>query len=176
MSRTEAAIRRAGAAVALAAASALMHIPTPEAKSHAVLALHALFLLGCAAVQLAPAHRAVAGLARRAAEEATRWTVLFSASAAELRWVGFASVQLYALYVAGGGMRAEASSPEPDKVKDLLLFLVFLAAVWAVYLSMVTGRGPPQPRPAAAAAEEEDELHGGEVDAMAPRPARVTVD
>lgn len=59
-----------------------------------------------------------------------------------------------------------------NKVKDLLLFLMFLAAVWAVYLSMVTGRGAQPPRPAAA----EEELDGGEVNAMAPWPARALVD
>ncbi|CAL5030001.1 unnamed protein product [Urochloa decumbens] len=171
MSTTEAAIRRAGAAVAGAAASALMRVPAPEAHEHVVLALHALFLFGCAAVQLAPAHRAAACLARRAAEEAARGIAL-GASAAGLRWVGFGCVLLYAIYVAGDDVRAEAEASSVDKVKDLLLFLVFLTAVWAVYLSMVTGRGVPQPRPE----EEDDELRGGEVDAMAPRPARVLVD
>ncbi|CAL5070002.1 unnamed protein product [Urochloa decumbens] len=170
MSRTETAVRRAGAAVALAAASALMRIPAPEAHEHAVLPLHVLFLLGCAAVQLAPAHRAVSALARRAAE-AARGMALGASAAELLRWVGFDGVLLYALYVAGGDVRAEASVV--DKVKDLIPFLVFLAAVWAVYLSMVTGRGAPQPRPAAE--EEDDELHGGDVDAMAPWSARVLV-
>ncbi|CAL5025422.1 unnamed protein product [Urochloa decumbens] len=177
MSRAEVAIRRAGAAVTLAAACALMRIPAPEAHEHVVLALHAAFLLGAAAVQLAPAHRTVAALVRRAAAQAADGMALGASTAGLLRWVGFAGGLFYALYVAGGDVRAEASSV--DKVKDLLLFLVFLAAVWAVYLSMVTGRGcAPQPRPAApAAVEEEEELDGGEeVDAMAPRPARVLVD
>ncbi|CAN6229572.1 unnamed protein product [Urochloa humidicola] len=175
MSRTEAAIRRAGAAMALTAVCALMRIPAPEAHRHAVLALHALFLLGAAAVQLAPAHRAVAGLARRAAEEAARGMSLGGgASAVWLRRVGFAGVVLYALYyLAGGDVRAAEVSPDKDKVKDLLLFVGFMAAVWAVYLSMVTGRdGAPQPLP-----EEEERLDSGEVGAaMAPRPAHVLAD
>ncbi|CAN6250165.1 unnamed protein product [Urochloa humidicola] len=79
MSRAEAAIRRAGPLMALAAASALMGFPA-GAEHAMLLALHALFLLGCAAVQLAPAHRAVAGLARRAAE-ATRGKGVFIAIA-----------------------------------------------------------------------------------------------
>ncbi|CAN6250164.1 unnamed protein product [Urochloa humidicola] len=164
MSRTEAAIRRAGAAMAITAACALMRIPAPEAHRHAVLALHALFLLGAAAVQLA-------GLARGAARV---MALGGGASAAGLRRVGFAGVVLYALYyVAGGDVRAAEASPDKDKVKDLLLFVGFLAAVWAVYLSMITGRGDaPQPLP-----EEEERLDGGEVGAaMAPRPAHVLAD
>ncbi|CAN6269297.1 unnamed protein product [Urochloa humidicola] len=161
MSRTEAAIRRAGATVALTSACVLMRIPAPEAHEHVMLALHALFLLGCAAV---------ANLARRAAEAARGMAL--GASAAWLRRVGFAGVLLYALYyVAAGDVRAEASSVDKDKVKDILLFIVFLVAVWAVYLSMVTGRGGPQPLP------EEEELDGGEVGAaMAPRPAHTLDD
>ncbi|CAL5070004.1 unnamed protein product [Urochloa decumbens] len=156
MSRAEAAIRQAGALVALAAASALM-LRFPATGHAVLLALHALFLLGCAAVQLAPAHRAVAGLARRAAE-AARGKVLRASAAGLWRWVGFAGILLYAFYdYEAAEVRAEASSPV--KVKAFLLFLVFLGAVWAVYLSMVTGSGAPAPRPSAAAAEDD----GGEL-------------
>ncbi|CAL5070008.1 unnamed protein product [Urochloa decumbens] len=156
MSQAEAAIRRAGALVALASASALMGFPAAE---HPVLlALHALFLLGCAAVQLAPAHRAVTVLAHRAAEAARR-KALVAAAAAGLRWwwVGFAGIVLYSLYEYAD-VQAEASSP--DKVNAFLRFLLFLGAIWAIHLSMVTGRGAPPPRPSAAAAAEDD---GGEI-------------
>jgi hypothetical protein len=80
----------------------------------------------------------------------------------------------YALYVDGdvaAPARNEAAA-SLDTVKGFLLFLVFLAGVCGVYLSMVRGRGGP---PAAAAAAEEHP-DGGEVNAMASRLARVVVD
>ncbi|CAN6236257.1 unnamed protein product [Urochloa humidicola] len=157
MSRAEAAIRRAGALMALAAASALMLPFLAGAEHHAVLlALHALFLLGCAAVQLSPAHRAVVGLARQAAE-AVRGKALGASAAGLRRWAGFAGIVFYALYeIADVQAEAEALG----KVKAFLLFPVFLGAVWAVYLSMVTGRGAPAPQPSAAATEDDgDELN-----------------
>jgi hypothetical protein len=162
MSQTEAAIRRAGALVAAASASALMRLP---AGGHVSLALHVLLLLGCAAVQLAPAHRAVAGLARRAAEAArTREVAALGASGAGLRRAGLAGILLYALHDAAD-VRTDVAAEEEeeasvDKVKHFLLFFVFLAAVWAVYLSMVTGRGAPAPpRPSAAAQDGVGELN-----------------
>ncbi|CAD6262270.1 unnamed protein product [Miscanthus lutarioriparius] len=105
-SQSEAAIRRAGAVVALAAASVLMAMgfPAVEERAHVVLALHAVLLLGCAAVLLSPAHGAVADLARRRrATEASRGTTSLGASARApaglLRWLGFAGILLYVLYV-----------------------------------------------------------------------------
>jgi hypothetical protein len=158
MPQTEAAIRRAGALVA----SALMRLPA--AAVHVSLALHVLFLLGCAAVQLAPAHRAVAGLALRAAEAArARGVAALGASGAGLRRAGLAGILLYALHDAADVRTDVAAAEEAsslDKVKAFILFLVFLAAVWAVYLSMVTGRGAPAlPRPSAAAEDDVGELH-----------------
>jgi hypothetical protein len=81
-SQIEAYTRRAGAAVALAAASALTTgFPALEPRAHVVLALHAILLLGCAAVLLSPAHgdggpeagiAAVARLRRDGAQRAPR--------------------------------------------------------------------------------------------------------
>jgi hypothetical protein len=58
-------------------------------------------------------------------------------------------------------------------VRGFLLFLVFLAGVWGVYLSMVRERGAPaqQPRPAT-----EEDANGGEANAMSMTDARVVVD
>jgi hypothetical protein len=161
MSQTEAAIRRAGALVALVSASALTRLP---AGGRVSLALHVLFLLGCATVQLAPAHCAVSGLARRVAEAArTRGVAALSASAAGLRRAGLAGILFYALHDATDVRTDVAAAEEassPDKVKAFVLFLVFLAAVWAVYLSMVTGRGAPAlPRPSAAAEDDVGDLN-----------------
>jgi hypothetical protein len=169
-SQSEAAIRRTGAVVALAAASALMAMgfPAIEARAHVVLALHAILLLGCAAVLLSPAHGAVADLARRATEAVRRTALGASARAPTglLRWLGFAGIVLYAFYVASdvaARNEAAAEAASLDTVKDFLLFLMFLAGVWAVYLSMIRERGGPPPRPAAAAEEDPDY---GEVNAM----------
>ncbi|TVU14818.1 hypothetical protein EJB05_38311, partial [Eragrostis curvula] len=85
MLQTEAAVRRTGALAALAAASGLVLVVAPPvvgSSYYAVLALYAIFQLGCAAVLHSPAHRAVAAdLAReffvapgRAATEL--WTAL----------------------------------------------------------------------------------------------------
>ena len=187
MSQSEAAIRRAGAVVALAAASVLMAMgfPAVEERAHVVLALHAVLLLGCAAVLLSPAHGAVADLARRRrATEASRGTTSLGASARApaglLRWLGFAGILLYVLYVAGdvaarNKAAAEAVAAWLDTVRDFLLFLMFLVGVWAVCLSMVSGRAVPPPRSSAVAAvAEEEDPDGVEVNAMA--PARVVVD
>jgi hypothetical protein len=121
-----------------------------------VLALHAILLLGCAAVLLSPAHGAVADLARRATEAVRRTALgaLARAPTGLLRWLGFAGIVLYALSVA------EAASP--DTVKDFLLFLMFLVGVWAVYLSMIRER--PQRTPATAAAEPDASLNRAEED------------
>jgi hypothetical protein len=63
----------------------------------------------------------------------------------------------------------------PDTVRDFLLFLMFLVGVWAVCLSMVSGRAAPPPRSSAVAAvAEEEDPDCMEVNAMA--PARVVVD
>jgi len=182
-SQSDAAIRRAGAVLALAAASALiMGFPAVAARAHVVLALHAILLLGCAAVLLSPAHGAVADLARRRrATEASRGTTSLGASARApaglLRWLGFAGILLYVLYVAGdvaarNKAAAEAVAAWLDTVRDFLLFLMFLVGVWAVCLSMVSGRAVPPPRSSAVAEEEDPD--GVEVNAMA--PARVVVD
>ncbi|KAJ1272812.1 hypothetical protein BS78_06G230600 [Paspalum vaginatum] len=155
----EADIRRAGLLVVIAAAAALtwlLPLPAAEANKRVVLlALHAVLLLGCAAVQLAPAHRAVGDLLRRALPRAD----------AGLRWLGFA----LCLYAAGDvGVRKAAAAADDNAKSSLVLFLMFLAAVWAVYLSMVTGTGKP-------AAEEE--LDGGDADDdMAPFSAAPLVD
>jgi hypothetical protein len=57
-----------------------------------------------------------------------------------LRWLGFAAIVLYVLYVAGdvaarngAAAEAEAEAVSLDTVKTFLLFLMFLAGVWAVY-------------------------------------------
>ncbi|XP_066347928.1 uncharacterized protein [Miscanthus floridulus] len=150
-SQSEAAIRRAGAVLALAAASALiMGFPAVTARAHVVLALHAILLLGCAAVLLSPAHGAVADLARRA----TALGAPARAPVGLLRWLGFAGIVLYTLYVTGdvaARKEAAAEAEWPDTVKGFLLFLMFLVGVWAVYLSMTRERGGP-PRPLATAA------------------------
>ena len=151
-------MRRAGALVALAAASALvlMLFPAPATVENRyadlVLALFAALLLGCAAVLLSPARRAVARLARRGVE-----------AAGGPRWFGFAGVVFYAAYVIGDAWRQppSAAAVSVDKVNGFLFFLVFLAGVWTVNMSVLTGRGS---RPAAV----EGELYGGEVDAMLP--------
>ncbi|XP_066342915.1 uncharacterized protein [Miscanthus floridulus] len=188
MSQSEAAIRRAGAVVALAAASALMAMgfPAVEARAHVVLPLHAILLLGCAAVLLSPAHGAVADLARqRRATEAARGTAALGASARapagfSLRWLGFAGIVLYTLYMAGyvaarNEAAAEAVAAWPDTVRDFLLFLLFLVGVWAVCPPMVRGRAAPPPRSSAVAAvAEEEDPDSVEVNAMA--PARVVVE
>ncbi|NP_001168557.1 uncharacterized protein LOC100382338 [Zea mays] len=129
-SQIEAYTRRAGAAVALAAASALTTgFPALEPRAHVVLALHAILLLGCAAVLLSPAHG-------DGGPEAARGTTVLGS----LRWLGFAGMALSALHV-------DAEEAPRGTVRDLLLFLVFLAGVWGVYLSMVRGRGEGVPRP-----------------------------
>ncbi|CAO2043742.1 unnamed protein product [Urochloa humidicola] len=156
--RTEEAMRRAGALVALAAASALVLVlfTAPAAvermRRYAVLAL-ALFvslLLGCAAVLLSPAHRGVAQLGRRAVEI---FTVAWR-GATDLRWVGFTGMLIYAVYVIGDVRKPAAAATKVssvDMVNSLLPFLVFLAGALAVNLSMLIGRGskpapPPPPR------------------------------
>lgn len=171
MPPTEAAVRRAGALVAIAAASALTRLPAAE---HAALALllHAVFLLGCAAVQLAPAHRAVASLARRAAE-AARGMARGASSAARMRWAGFAGIVLLCPLLVAGDVRTEAAAL--DRVEDFVLYLMFLEGVWAIHLSMVTGRGTPPPPPLAAVAAEGEKLDGGEVNGVAPQSARALV-
>ena len=150
----EEAMRRSGALVALAAASALVLVlfPAPAAVDRRyvdlVLALFSALLLGCAAVLLSPARRAVARLARRAVE-----------AAGGPRWFGFAGVVFYAAYVVGNAWKqppAAAAAVSVDKVNSFLFFLVFLAGVWTV-MSVLTGKGS---RSAAA--------DGGEVDAMLP--------
>ena len=154
----EEAMRRAGALVALAAASALvlMLFPAPATVENRyadlVLALFAALLLGCAAVLLSPARHAVARLARRGVE-----------AAGGTRWFGFAGVVFYAAYVAGAAWK---QPPAPaavsvDKVNGFLFFLIFLAGVRTVNMSVLTGKGS---RPAAA----EGELGGWEVDTVLP--------
>lgn len=134
--------------MALAAASALTTgFPALEPRAHVVLALHAILLLGCAAVLLlSPAH---------GGPEAARGTTVLGS----LRWLGFAGMALSALHV-------DAEEAPRGTVRGLLLFLVFLAGVWGVYLSMLRGRGAPapQPRPSATAAEED--ANGEEANAM----------
>lgn len=139
--------------MALAAASALVLVlfPAPAAVDRRyvdlVLALFSALLLGCAAVLLSPARRAVARLGRRPAE-----------AAGGPRWVGFAGVVFYAGCVVGDAWK-EPASVSVGKV--IRCFLVFVAGVWTVKMSVLTGRGS---RPAAV----EGELYGGEVDAMLP--------
>ncbi|KAG2574777.1 hypothetical protein PVAP13_7KG347800 [Panicum virgatum] len=148
-------MRRAGALVGLAAASALVLVlfPAPAAGERRyadlVLALFAALLLGCAAVLLSPARRAVARLARRGVE-----------AAGGPRWFGFAGVVFYAAYVIGDAWRQPpaAAAVSVDKVNG---FLVFLAGVWTVNMSVLAGRGS---RPAAA----EGELGCWEVDVVLP--------
>lgn len=160
----EAFTRRAGAAVALAAASALTTgFPALEPRAHVVLALHAILLLGSAAVLLhSPAH---------GGPEAARGTTVLGS----LRWLGFAGMALSALHVDGGvAARSEAADEAPrGTVRGFLLFLVFLAGVWGVYLSMVRGRGAPAPQPRTAT---EEDANGGEANAMSMTDARVVVD
>jgi hypothetical protein len=158
-------IRRAGTLVALAAAAVLVLVlfPAPAALEPRyvvlVLGLFVAFLFGSAAVLLSPAHRADAHLAQRDAE-----------AAGELRWVGFTGIAFYAAYVVGlshARNQPPVAAASVDKVNGFILFMVFLAGVWTLNMSVVTvtGRGSPPP-PAAAVAEEE--LGGGEVDAMIP--------
>ncbi|KAL6651387.1 hypothetical protein ACP70R_010312 [Stipagrostis hirtigluma subsp. patula] len=140
MSRAaEAAVRRRAGPplVALVAASALKLVIFPEVagRRHVALtlALHAVFMLGCAAVLLSPAHRTLAELARRAAE-----TFRAPARAAtELRWAGFACIVFCTVYAAAG-RRTETAV---GQVNGFILFLVFLVGVWAVSLSMLTVGG-----------------------------------
>jgi hypothetical protein len=136
----------------LVAASALMGFPAvAEAPAYVVLALHVIL---------------------QAAQPCLD-TGLGASGTWILRWLGFACIVTYALYVAGdvaAPARNEAAA-SLEAVKGFLLFLVFLAGVCGVYLSMVRGRGGP---PAAAAAEEHPD--GGELNAMASRLARVVVD
>ncbi|XP_066347362.1 uncharacterized protein [Miscanthus floridulus] len=181
-SQSEATIRRAGAVVALAAASVLMAMgfPAVEERAHVVLALHAVLLLGCAAVLLSPGHGPVADLARRATE-ASRGTTSLGASARApaglLRWLGFAGILLYVAgdVAARNKAAVEAVATWLDTVRDFLLFLMFLVGVWAVCLSMVSGMAVPPPRSSAVAAvAEEEDPDGVEVNAM--EPARVVVD
>jgi hypothetical protein len=130
--------------LALAAASTLiMGFPAVAARAHVVLALHAILLLGCAAVLLSPARaRRIAAVARLRRHRA-----------------------LHALRDRRRRARKEAAAEAewPDTVKGFLLFLMFLVGVWAVYLSMMRERGGP-PRPlATAAAEPEASLDRAEV-------------
>jgi len=149
-------MRRAGALVALAAASALVLVlfPAPAVVDRRyvdlMLALFSALLLGCAAVLLSPARRAVARLGRRPAE-----------AAGGPRWVGFAGVVFYAGCVVGDAWKEPASVSVGKVIRCFLFFLVFVAGVWTVNMSVLTGRGS---RPAAV----EGELYGGEVDAMLP--------
>ncbi|CAD6262268.1 unnamed protein product [Miscanthus lutarioriparius] len=139
-----------------------MGFPAVAARAHVVLALHAILLLGCAAVLLSPAHGTVANLARRA----TALGAPARAPVGLLRWLGFAGIVLYTLYVTGdvaARKEAAAEAEWPDTVKGFLLFLMFLVGVWAVYLSLMRERGGP-PRPlATAAAEPEASLDRVEV-------------
>ncbi|TVT97670.1 hypothetical protein EJB05_57073, partial [Eragrostis curvula] len=107
MLQSEAAVRRAGALAALAAASGLVLAPPVVGSSYyAVLALYAVFLLGCAAVLHSPPHRAVAAdLARgffvapgRAATEL--WTALAVRRAGAFAALGAASVLLVLVHAA----------------------------------------------------------------------------
>lgn len=154
--------------MALAAASALTTgFPALEPRAHVVLALHAILLLGCAAVLLSPAHG-------DGGPEAARGTTVLGS----LRWLGFAGMALSALHVDGGvAARSEAAEEAPrGTVRGLLLFLVFLAGVWGVYLSMVRERGAPAPQPLPAATAAEEDANGGEANAMSMTDARVVVD
>jgi hypothetical protein len=124
--QADATIRRAGALAVLVAASALMGFPAvAEAPAYVVLALHVIL---------------------QAAQPCLD-TGLGASGTWILRWLGFACIVTYALYVAG-----DVAAPARN-------------------LSMVRGRGGP---PAAAAAEEHPD--GGELNAMASRLARVVVD
>ncbi|KAL6843919.1 hypothetical protein ACP4OV_026490 [Aristida adscensionis] len=144
-----AAVRRAGALVAAASALGLLLVlfpPAAHGRSERVtltttLAMFATLLLGCAAVLLSPAHRAVA----KASREIQR--------AAEPRWAGFTCIVFCTLHAAGDMPPAAAAGVSVLGVNGgLILFLVFLIGVWTVTLSVRTGRAP---RPPAAAVEEE---------------------
>jgi hypothetical protein len=164
MAWTEAAIRRAAASVALAAASALMLLffPAPAAVGceHVLIPIIALFvalLLGCAAVLLSPAANAAAR-----AILAVQWRAV---TARELRWAGFNAV----VFCAGVGhvvrtvVREEPAAAKEEEVSVgkvgavAILFLVFLAGVWTVNLSVgrVGSRPAPPPPPLQEASEEE---------------------
>jgi hypothetical protein len=163
MAWTEAAMRRTGASVALAAASALVILlfPAPAAVERGyvvpVLALFVALLLGCAAVLLSTAAAAAAR-----AILAVQWR---TATARELRWVGFTA----AVFCAGVGhvvrtvVREEPAAAKEEEVSVgkvgavAILFLVFLAGVWTVNLSVgrVGSRPAPPPPPLQEASEEE---------------------
>ncbi|KAK8449651.1 hypothetical protein SEVIR_7G250875v4 [Setaria viridis] len=166
MAWTEAAMRRAGAFVTLAAASALVLLlfPAPAAVDRGyelvpILALFVALLLGCAAVLLSPAATAPAR-----AILAVQWR---AATARELRWVGFTAVVFCAGHVVRAVVREEPAAEEEEVSTDkvgavAILSLVFLAGVWTVNLSVLTGRvgsrsvTQPPPPPLQAPEEELD--------------------
>ncbi|KAL6843917.1 hypothetical protein ACP4OV_026488 [Aristida adscensionis] len=171
-SRAEAAaaVRRAGALVAAAAALGLLFVLFPTAQGRnerftltTTPLMFATLLLGCAAVLLSPAHRAVAEHARRAADASRENFHALRRAAVEPRWAGFTCIVFYTLHAAGDMPEAAAAEVSVQKVDGLILFLVFLVGVWTVTLSLRTRRAP---RPAA-----EEELDGGQVNA-ATTPAK----
>lgn len=172
MPRTEEALRRAGSVVALAAAAALacMLLPVPAAveRRYAVLVLALLVALqvGCAAVLLSLARRAVAQLARRALEAAREISAAPWRAATELRWAGFTATVFCVAYVVGD-VRSEPPAEKDASEDGWLLFLVFLVGVLTVNLSMITGRDS-EPPPAV-----EERHDGGEVNVMIPASVRV---
>ncbi|XP_062230544.1 uncharacterized protein LOC133928297 [Phragmites australis] len=145
---TEATMRRTGALLAITSASALVPFTTVVGSMHVMLmlALFVTLLLGCAMVLLSPAYRDVAVVAVRSLEIlAAR-----ARAATGLRWAGLAVIMFY----AAGNLRAEAAKgASVDKVNGFILFLVFLAGVWTVNLSMLTRRGSRPPAGPVAAAE-----------------------
>jgi hypothetical protein len=163
---TEAAVRRTGALVALAAASVLVQLvlfPSIEKIKHAMLFVYTIFLLGSAAVLLSPAYRSV--------EEFVRRDIHVSSSRANTvsRWAGFACISFCA-----------AADGAANKSNGMLLFLPFLVGVWAVSLSMPPSRDPtpfpmwqclPTPPPAAAEEAGHDDgvvkVHGTAHDVVA---------
>ncbi|CAN6236258.1 unnamed protein product [Urochloa humidicola] len=142
MSRTEEAMRRAGPLVALGAASALVLVLFPthavERRYVLTLPLFVAFLLGCAAVPFSPAHRAAA---RRAAEASWEILAVPWRAATGLRWVGFTVMVFCAVYVVGDVPAPAKEELSVDKVNGLLPFLMLLAGVLAVNLSMLTAWG-----------------------------------